>query len=170
ADTCGVAYLGTSSVNVAMECGRTYDLYVSGSACSVQRPITASFNSLPAGYILEFEDTSNNSVFDNKTSVVITFIQAKTWKVSLKPKRVHFTADSLSPDGRSQVQAKLNFLNGASGNYFTGNPTWTIQGDNLGCTIDSTTGWIRAGTEIGEITVRATDSGTGNKFERFAAD
>jgi len=159
-DTCDVATLGVSSSNVTVTCGKTYLLTVSGQACSASRPINARFNLVPAGYIVEFLDTSNNSLTDNSTSVKITGIQSKTWKVNFKPKRVHFTVEPLAPDGQSQSQAKLSFQTGAS-RYFTGVPQWSIVGDNLGCTIDSSNGWIRAGTEAGEITVRATDSSSG---------
>lgn len=160
-DTCDVAYLGNSSANVSMECGKTYDFQLSGSACSASRPITGAFSSsfLPPGHMVEWRDTTG-LVEDNKNSQRITGIQSKSWKVILKPKRIHFTENSVSADGRSQTQAKLNFQTGSQ-RWFTGTTTWSIVGDNLGCTIDPATGWIRAGTESGEITVRATDSGTG---------
>jgi len=153
---CDIRPQVSSSVNIS--CGKTYTLTLNGTACAIG--VTASLSSAPAGYIYEFRDNSNNALSDNKTSVKITSSQTKIWKVSLKPKRVRFTVDSLSADGRSQAQAKLSFLNGTGG-YFTGNPIWSIAGEKLGCTIDSSNGWIRAGIEAGEITVRATDSSSG---------
>ncbi len=155
---CGCDIRPTVSLSVNISCGKTYTLTLNGTACAIG--VTARFSTAPAGYIYEFRDNSNNTLSDNKTSVKITSSQTKTWKVSLKPKRISFTVESLSPDGRSQTQSKLSFLNGTGG-YFTGNPAWSIVGDNLGCTIDSSSGWIRAGLETGEIIVRATDSTTG---------
>ena len=155
---CGCDIRPQVSQNVNLVCGKTYTLTLSGSACAVG--VTASFNTAPTGFMYEFRDNTTSNLTDNISSVKITSQTTKTWKVSLKPKRVHFTSDSLSPDGQSQTQAKLSFQNGSS-RYFTGVPGWSIVGDNLGCTIDSTNGWIRAGTEAGEITVRATDSSSG---------
>lgn len=161
-DTCGLAYLGNGYGYVDIECGKTYDLTLSGQPCQIG--LTASFSSsyLPPGHILEWKDVSSGAVVDNKTSQKLTSGTFKEWKVTLKPKRIHFTKESLSSDGLDQTQAKLSFLVGTGG-WFTQNPVWSIEGDTLGCTIDASTGWIRAGTEAGEITVLATDaSGTGH--------
>jgi len=87
--------------NVNLECGKRYTLTLWGQACAAG--VSAAFSTIPAGHMLEFQDTADYSVSDNKTSVKITSITSKTWKVSLKPKRVHFTTEPVSPDGRSLV-------------------------------------------------------------------
>ncbi|MGH7951537.1 MAG: hypothetical protein ACREFE_06420 [Limisphaerales bacterium] len=111
-------------------------------------------------------DTSG--VVDNKNSESIYGTDTKDWKVTLIPKRILFTKDSIPPDGVDQTQAKLTFLTGSSGGLFTGNPQWSIIGDTLGCTIDPNTGSIKAGTETGEITVQAEDSNSPYNYLRAA--
>jgi hypothetical protein len=164
-DTYGVANLGNHQANVNIECGKTYDFLLEGNA----RSVTGSFSQLPAGYTLEWQTPPSGPVVDNKTSQQINSPGAsKDFKVLLKPKRIIFTKDSIPPDGVDQTQAKLTFLTGSSGDWFTGNPQWSITGDALGCTIDSNTGWIRAGTETGEITVQAKDSNSPYNYLRAA--
>jgi RHS repeat-associated protein len=88
----------------------------------------------------------------------------KWYQLQLKPKRIRFSTESLLPDGKSQARAKLSFICAKTwtlpdaNSWFKGNPTWSIIGNSLGCTIDPSSGWIRAGTEAGEITVKAADA------------
>lgn len=158
---CGVS--STASKVVSVVCGKTYKMTMVGVTCL--SGFTMGFSSsAPLGYLYEFKDYNGNNVFDNKNAVTVRSGMSKVWQVSLQPKRVHFTVDPILADGQAKSRAQLCFLSGTSSNYFTGNPVWSIVGDNLGCTIDSTTGWIRGGKESGEVTVLAVDANSASRY------
>jgi len=154
-----------------MECGNIYLLTVDGTPCGPGMYV--SFAGAPPGYMLEFNPLTlppgvQASPFDNAHQVSTEF-DLTDWQVQLKPKLIHFfqgntRVNSLSPDGLEQAQAKVSFMTGSNGDWFTGSPVWSIVGDNLGCTINATTGVIQAGTVAGEITVMATDAGGTGHF------
>lgn len=153
-----------------LQCGVPYTLSVTGRTCGTGVTLTFSqINSISAastGYILEIRDqnVSPNTQYDKYDikNITVSSGQNKTWTIMVKPKEVFFTPDTLVPDGKSLTWARLAFTNG-TGSWFTNNPQWSIVDDPLGCTIDPVAGWIRVGTEPGEITVMATDSGSSRK-------
>ena len=72
--------------------------------------------------------------------------------VAVEVENVTFDPTALCADGSSTSTASATITPD------TRTITWSIQGDALGCTINSSTGVITAGTTGGTITVRATDS------------
>ena len=65
---------------------------------------------------------------------------------------VQFGVKNLEPDGESVTGASVG------GNGMAEPITWSIISSNLGCSIDSATGQITAGTNEGTITVQGTDT------------
>jgi len=72
--------------------------------------------------------------------------------VAVKVENVTFDPTALCADGSSTSTASATITPD------TRTITWSIQGDALGCSINSSTGVITAGTTTGTITVRAADS------------
>lgn len=70
----------------------------------------------------------------------------------VKVENVTFDPTALCADGSSTSTASATITPD------TRTITWSIQGDALGCSINSSTGVITAGTTAGTITVRAADS------------
>ncbi len=99
-----------------------------------------------------FNTTSINAT-DYKTVTATcgtSSVEAKTIVVEVKD--VTFSEPALPADGTSTVTATATIL--PPGRTII----WSIQGDNLGCSINSTTGVLTAGTIGGTIKVRASDS------------
>jgi hypothetical protein len=157
---------GSRFASVNVTCGKNYNLRLNGNTGYLMAGMALGFyDTPPPGYMYEIKDNSTGMVSDNVGMITgVHTASEKTWKVSLKPKRVHFSVDPISATGLSTSQAQLDFLSGTTSNYFTGNPVWSILGDNLGCTIDAATGWVRGGKEDGEITVMAVDSNGAARF------
>jgi len=162
AGDCGVSSSASKVVNIV--CGKTYKMTMVGDTCGSSGFTMGFSTSAPLGYLYEFKDYNGNGVFDNKNVVAVRSGMSKIWQVSLQPKRVHFTVDPIFADGQAKSRAQLCFFSGTTSNYFTGNPVWSIVGDNLGCTIDPITGWVRGGRENGEITVLAIDANSAARF------
>ena len=105
----------TQSKVVNLVCGKTYTMSVNGMTCG--SGVSVGFSTTPpAGYLYEFTATNSGVVFDNKYTVNIRSGSPKAWKVSLKPKRVHFTVDPIPANGKARSQAQLSFLSGTSSN------------------------------------------------------
>lgn len=97
----------------------------------------------PAPHTITFTvEVTDADGFKCSDEVVITVVELK---------EVTFSEDFLPADGTSTVTAMVMTVP-------TGRTvTWSIEGTNLGCTINSTTGVVTAGMTSGTIKVRATD-------------
>lgn len=153
-----------------LTCGTPYTMTVQGKTCgsgvNINFSQLAGITASSSGYIVEIKDNATQVVQDtlNIPNFIVPTGQTKSWTITVKPKQVIFSQDSITADGKGFVQAKLSFANG-TGHFFTGTPQWSLVTASgvLGCTIDPVTGWIRGGYEQGEITVVATDSASASR-------